>query len=79
MANNTGGTRTICPFYLKEAQKSITCEGLIEGTSNMTRFDTEEEKLQYQSANCEMYNYANCCKLAAALAKKYEEGHHAEK
>lgn len=75
VANYVYGTKTVCPFYLKEAQKSITCEGLIDGTCNMTRFNSEDEKTQYQSANCEMYNYTNCCKLAAALEKKYEEAH----
>lgn len=73
MANHTGSARAICPFYVKEARLSITCEGLSEGTVCMTRFATTEEKTQYQAMNCEMYNYENCCRLAAALMTKYQE------
>lgn len=71
MANNPFGTKTICPFYVREALKSITCEGIIPGTCSMTRFESVEEKLAYQAANCEKYGYATCCRLAAALMEKY--------
>lgn len=73
MANHTYGARTICPFYLKEARLSITCEGLSDGTVCMTRFETTEAKEDFQAMNCEMYNYENCCPLAAALMQKYQE------
>lgn len=79
MANYTYGSKTICPFYLKEARKSITCEGLTEGTTNMTRFASEEEKHSFQAANCEMYNFGRFCPMAAAIMRKYKEQNHAEK
>jgi len=79
VANYTFGSRTVCPFYLKEARKSITCEGLADGTMSMTRFASEEEKQRFQAENCEMYNFDRFCPMAAALMRKYEEKNHAEK
>ena len=74
MANYTFGARVICPFYLKEAGKSITCEGLAEGTTNMMRFTSEAEKQRFQELNCEMHNYEFCCPMAAAIMRtKYSE------
>lgn len=72
MGNYTFGTKTVCPFYIKEALKSITCEGLTAGTDNMTRFMSSEDKLCYQEQHCEMYDSENHCPLAAALMRKYE-------
>jgi len=71
MANNPYGTKTVCPFYIREAQKSITCEGIIPGTCGMTRFDSASEKLAYQAVNCESYDYTARCCLAAVLMEKY--------
>ena len=79
MANYTFGSRTICPFYLKEARKSITCEGLVDGTMSMTRFASEEEKQHFQGARCARYNYDALCPIAAALMQKHEKKEHAEK
>lgn len=73
MANRTGSAKAICPFYQKEAKLSITCEGLSDRTVCMTRFESVEDKAQFQAMNCEMYNYEHCCPLAAALMSKYQE------
>lgn len=71
MSNYTFGAKTVCPFYVKEAGKSITCEGLSAETANMTRFESSGKKELYQTAHCETYEYADNCPLAAALMRKY--------
>lgn len=70
MGNTTGGGRAICPFYVKEAKQSITCEGLIDGADNMARFASADEKRVFQRERCERFDYEKRCPLAAALAKK---------
>ena len=32
MGNYVYGVRAVCPYYLKEADKSITCEGIVPET-----------------------------------------------
>lgn len=73
MTNFSSSARTICPFYIKEAKKSITCEGITDSVTSVTRFGSYEEKRSYQHQNCERNDYAACCELAAALCRKYEE------
>lgn len=73
MANAMYGTKSICPFYFHEAALSITCEGLSDGTTNMTRFETKDEKKAFQKKCCATFRYAEKCPLAKALMQKYEE------
>lgn len=70
MANFAGGANTKCPFYIKEAEKSITCEGCTENSTNMQRFETSEEKEHYQEQYCTTRGYI-MCPWAASLAEKY--------
>ena len=73
MANYRTGASTICPFYLREAEKSIACEGLTPGTCCLTRFAGKEEKEQFQAECCQGFEYAERCPLAAALMEKYDK------
>ena len=68
--NVRGGTDTFCPYYVREANKSITCEGIIAGTYSQQRFDTEADLHDFQSRNCFTRSYDRC-PLAAALIEKY--------
>lgn len=70
MANRYGGARTICPYYIREANKSITCEGMIPGTMNQQRFDTERELLVFQRRFCCTPSYRTC-PVAASLGEKW--------
>ena len=79
MATYTAGVKTICPFYIREARKSITCEGLIDGTDGMMRFDDEAAKQRYQEEHCECADYFSRCRVAEALHKRYESGFHQAK
>ena len=72
MASFSGGANTICPFYIKEAKKSITCEGLIDGVDCLMRFTDEGAKIAFQAENCERGDYFARCPQAVALEEKYE-------
>lgn len=71
MANKAGGTNTICPYYVREANKSITCEGTVSGTLSQHRFDSEQEMLQFQTQFCCTRTYSRC-PHAASLNEKYQ-------
>lgn len=58
-----------CPYFVKEAQKSVTCEGLISGSNTMIRFKDEDSKDRHIRNKC--LNYPNCCQLARSLDKRY--------
>lgn len=58
-----------CPFFQSEYTKSITCEGIIDQTSNIIKFSSESQKNEYVTSNC--FQYPNECQLCAAVEKKY--------
>lgn len=74
MGNYTGGGKTVCPFYLKEAKYSITCEGLITNTQLMTRFKDENEKMCHQEHHCMKFTYKDTCPVAYVLTDEYLRG-----
>lgn len=61
----------ICPYYLRESERSITCEGLREGMVIKSLFGSEQEKSEYQRDMCVHYEYHRRCPLAGAILKKY--------
>lgn len=64
---------SICPFYERESDKSITCEGFVcDNCLTQIRFMSDRDKLKFQSKYCRRDNWASC-PLAIQLAKKYEE------
>lgn len=73
MGNYTSGANTVCPYYLRESNKSITCEGLIEGTCTMHRFPSRLDKQAYQANHCERFVYGQVCPAAAAILLKNTE------
>ncbi len=66
-----GIVETKCPYYEREAEYSITCEGIIEGTENVVRFKSKHEKESYQEDNC--FSYPNKCPVSCMLDKKYQK------
>lgn len=56
-----GETRTMCPYYLREREKSITCEGAAKGSEVMFRYETREEKRKAQRI---CFSYPNNCPIA---------------
>ena len=65
-----GMVDTQCPFYIKEANKSITCEGMKEECNLCIKFQSEEEKLKYQEENC--FKYPNGCEIRKINEEKYK-------
>lgn len=61
----------VCPYYIRESKKSITCEGFTEDTDLSTLFADQCGKQAFQVGRCDMFDYEDRCPLAAALAKKY--------
>ena len=56
-----------CPFYSKESNCSIVCEGLYSGTNNRITFN--ESKVDFKERFCR--NKYNDCRLYKALMLKY--------
>lgn len=51
MANKTIDALVFCPFYVREARTTITCEGII-GSVTVNRFNTEREKVEHENNFC---------------------------
>lgn len=68
--NVSGTTDTKCPYYIREALYSISCEGIIDGTDLMVRFATIEMRKEHQENFC--YYYPNGCPVCLANDEKYE-------
>lgn len=70
MANIAGGTLTFCPFYIREWEKTITCEGFYGGGEVLQRFNTASQRVVHQHKYCFTQNY-NECPIARELNKRY--------
>lgn len=53
-------TCQICPYYTRDSEYSITCEGVIEGAVCAHRFAGPVAKRTHQVEYCESYNYKQC-------------------
>lgn len=61
----------ICPFFLSGDKQRITCEGLIDRSRCINRFDYGKDREQYRSKYCDK-RYEQC-RIYRALNQKYEE------
>lgn len=62
-----------CPFYLKEGEKFISCEGVLDNTSSTHRFNSNDEKKKYEFSVC-CVNGGKKCKHHRAVSVLYERG-----
>lgn len=69
MSNKVIDALAFCPFYMSESKQSITCEGLI-GSSTVSRFISEQEKLEHENSFCTQKTCKGCA-VYAALEFKY--------
>lgn len=53
---------TRCPYYLRSSKYSIGCEGVVEGTEALTKFDDLDKKSVFQEKEC--FRYPNDCPIA---------------
>lgn len=49
-----------CPFYIKEGERFIVCEGVIDGTQTVQRFKTINEKQKYEIKACSCKGGRSC-------------------
>ena len=64
-----GVVNTECPFYIREAEKEITCEGVVTGTKATTKFESRSDKENFQKQTC--FHGCERCYIAKELEKKY--------
>ncbi len=62
-----------CPFYIKEGERFITCEGLFENSSTTHRFETNDIKRCYEFEYCGV-NGGKKCPHYRNIALLYERG-----
>ena len=73
MANSTGAGAAFCPFFVKEADKSVTCEGLLPGTLTAMKFETADDRRAYVETVCCAKDCGRLCPLALSLMRLYDE------
>lgn len=63
-----GSRHTKCPYYIRESEYTITCEGVHPGTETVQKFPLKQRKEDFQEKCC--YRYPNECKICQELEKK---------
>lgn len=72
MPNLSGGVWCVCPYYLRETPKSISCEGFA-GDACLVRFACTRDKVEWAAAHCERMDYAVRCPYARMMEAKYRD------
>lgn len=49
---NTSMRYIDCPYYIRESEKEMTCQGTEEGTLTAHKFESEERKVLFQKDHC---------------------------
>ncbi len=63
-----------CPFYLREGERFISCEGILVDSAVTThRFKSDEDKRSYQYCYCSV-NGGKKCRHYRNLMVLYERG-----
>jgi len=69
LANKTINVKVLCPFFITESKKSISCEGII-GSKCVSCFEFTEDKEVHEKEFCTTRHYYKC-KIYSALMKGY--------
>lgn len=59
---------TKCPYYLRTSKYSVTCEGVIDGTKTVTKFDEIKQRQMFQKREC--FRYPNDCPIAKEIDRR---------
>ena len=59
-----------CPFYQRNSERKIVCEGIIEGSVTVQEFDKRSDKEAHRNKYCD--NQYSRCKIYDILQKKYK-------
>jgi hypothetical protein len=62
-----------CPFYLKEGDKFIACEGVLKGTRCVHKFNSNDEKRYHENNVCSI-NCGKKCQHYRTVSVLYERG-----
>lgn len=49
-----------CPFYIKEGDAFIACEGIVDGTTSVHRFKNNIKKAEYENKVCSCNGGRGC-------------------
>lgn len=49
-----------CPFYIKEGERFIRCEGAIRGTECVHKFISNSDKVMFEDRVCSMFGGRSC-------------------
>jgi hypothetical protein len=73
MPNYPCNPNVFCPFYQRDGQYSVTCEGIVPDTLMAIRFRDEDSKDKYMMVHCYQKSYAKTCPFASALMEIYKD------
>lgn len=66
--------RIACPFYCRDSDKRITCEGFSGGMRSSLSFETHEAFRHYVDTYCKSVRGCCACELYKAILRaKYED------
>lgn len=74
MTNWTCSALVVCPYYLRENERQVVCEGLLEGMEMSLRFASRIDKIAHQRRVCCSWGYKTACPYAAMLEARYQAG-----
>lgn len=63
-------TLIVCPFFVRESEKSITCEGIIKDTVDTRRFASKAAKARHEDIYCTSLAAHAICPAAQYLSKE---------
>lgn len=66
------GRDVVCPYFLREESRCLSCEGWVNRTSIKWTFASREEKTRYMKKRCEKMDGYQRCLVAAVLERKYQ-------
>ena len=61
----------VCPFYRKEDDHKIYCEGVEDGTSVHLAFGDKSRKISYRQKHCSCFK--DDCLVRRMLNEKYDD------
>lgn len=63
---------TTCPYYISESEKTLKCEGFLDGMQIKLNFAGSLQKEHYQETKCRCFGKG--CPVKESVEKKYQGG-----
>lgn len=73
MPQDKWSAMTLCPYYRKHTEVTISCEGPANQSRLTLEFASRAQREHYQEKTCACYLY-RACPLALAASRKYDDG-----